>query len=136
MNRRRTRVLLVEDNPLLERKLSDALAGIDLVEVAHVAATRADAVDWLDRHRDGWDLAVVDIFLREGHGFDVLRHCADRPPGRRVVVLTNYTRDPMRASAAALGADAVFDKSFELDAFLEDCDRYARGLRVPAAVTP
>jgi DNA-binding NarL/FixJ family response regulator len=117
--------LLVEDNPQLEQTLREALCAIDGVEVAHAAATTAEAAAWLEQHRCGWDLAVIDIFLREGHGFDVLRRCADRDASRRAVVLTNYTREPMRSAAQKLGADAVFDKSFELDDFLAYCARFA-----------
>jgi DNA-binding NarL/FixJ family response regulator len=126
-----TRVLLVEDNPRLEQSLREALTAIGGVEVTHAAATRADAASWLEQHRCDLDLAVIDIFLREGHGFDVLRHCADRDPDRRAVVLTNYTREPMRSAAEKLGADAVFDKSFEMDEFLDYCARFA-GQRTPA----
>jgi DNA-binding NarL/FixJ family response regulator len=126
-----TRVLLVEDNAQLEQSLREALAAIDGVEVAHAAATRAEAASWLREHRCDWDLAVIDIFLREGHGFDVLRQCAGREPGRRAVVLTNYTREPVRSAAQKLGADAVFDKSFEMDEFLDYCARFA-SQRTPA----
>jgi len=38
---------------------------------------------------------VIDLFLQDGHGFDVLRACSDVDPGKPAVVLTNYTRDPV-----------------------------------------
>jgi hypothetical protein len=56
-----------------------------------------------------------------GHRFDVLRACADRGPRRRAVLLSNYTREPVRDSAQALGAVGVFDKSLELGAFIAFC---------------
>jgi DNA-binding NarL/FixJ family response regulator len=118
------RVLLVEDSAALERELRQALAAVGF-EVAHAAATRQDAVRWLAMREAEWDLAVVDIFLREGHGFDVLRACSDRCARQRVVVLTNYTREPVRTSARALGADAVFDKSYEIEDFIAYCASFA-----------
>ena len=78
-----------------------------------VPALPADAdalAEWLSEHRDGWALAVIDLVLADGHGFDVLRHCQDRAPHQRAVLLTNYTRDPVRENARRAGADAVFDK--------------------------
>jgi two-component system OmpR family response regulator len=123
--------LLVEDNPVIQKGLREALALIEGVEITHAATTQAQATQWLDENRAGWDLAVIDIFLREGHGFEVLRKCAGRGEDRRAVVLTNYTREPVRSSAAALGADAVFDKSFELDAFIEYCASFAAGTAQP-----
>jgi DNA-binding NarL/FixJ family response regulator len=38
-----------------------------------------------------------------------------------VVVLTNYATPDIRRRALALGADAVFDKTNELDKFLGYC---------------
>jgi len=52
----------------------------------------------------------------------VLQACRARDPRQRAVVLTNYADVDIRAQCLALGADAVFDKSTELDAFLEFCE--------------
>jgi len=38
-----------------------------------------------------------------------------------VVVLSNYATDDMRRRCAQLGADAVFDKSNEIDALVDYC---------------
>jgi len=120
----KSRLLLVEDNAVLQRALTESLSGI--FDVVQVSATAADAIAWLEAHPRGWDVAVIDIFLRQGHGFEVLRQCAARQPGQRVVVLSNYTREPARTSALKLGADAVYDKTFEMEAFLASCDVHAQ----------
>ena len=88
------RVLLVEDNARLVVELRRTLESMVGTQVVATAATPSEAGRWLTAHPDGWDLAVVDIFLREGHGFDVLRDCRGRRPGQRAIVLSNYTRDP------------------------------------------
>ena len=49
----------------------------------------------------------------------------DQEPGQRAVVLSNYTRDPVREHARLAGADAVFDKSFELEALVAYCEQLA-----------
>ncbi|HEX2545986.1 MAG TPA: response regulator [Ramlibacter sp.] len=121
----KARVLLVEDNPLLQLELADSLGA--MFEVVAIKATADEAIAWLHAQPDGWDLAVVDIFLRQGHGFDVLRQCAGRQPWQSVVMLSNYTREPARSSALNLGAEAVYDKGFEMEAFLAWCqDQAAR----------
>jgi DNA-binding NarL/FixJ family response regulator len=118
------RVFLVEDNPVMRAHVQEELASICGVKVVHAAACAEEAQQWLAAHPQGWDLALVDIFLASGHGFQVLRQCRDRSPYQRAVVLSNYTRDPVREHARLAGADAVFDKSFEMEAMLE----YCRGL--------
>ena len=115
------RFLLVEDNALAREVLQQWLTLVPGAEVVHVAATSAAAGDWLARNSTGWDVAVIDLFLADGHGFDVLRHCRDRAPQQRAVLLTNYTRDPVRQSARQAGADAVFDKGGEMKDFIAWC---------------
>ena len=52
----------------------------------------------------------------------MLAGCKTRKPGQRVVVLSNYVTADIRSRCGALGADAVFDKSRDLDAFIEYCN--------------
>jgi hypothetical protein len=42
-----------------------------------------------------------------------------------MIVLTNYATPDVRRKSTECGADAVFDKSTEIDQFLELCSRYA-----------
>jgi len=76
-----------------------------------------------DARAGTWDVAVVDLFLKEGSGLGVLRGCEQRAPHQLVVILSNYATREMRAQCLALGADAVFDKSTELDNFLHFVQR-------------
>lgn len=117
------RIFLVEDNAVAQAQLTEALAAVQGAEIVHVARTAQDAGDWLARNREGWDLAIVDLFLASGHGFQVLRQCRDRAAGQHAVVLSNYTREPVREHARLAGADAVFDKSFEIEALIAFCER-------------
>ncbi len=94
------------------------LAGIRTV--GH-SATEMDACDWLGQHPGGWDLLVVDLFLEQGNGLGVLRKCLQRSASQRVVVLSNYATSDIRNRCLACGADAIFDKSTELDLFIDYC---------------
>ena len=95
----------------------------DLVDALLVAVveTEREAVAWLASQRTKWDIAVVDMFLKEGTRLGVIRACIPRTAQQRAVVLTNYATAEMRARCVLEGADAVFDKSTELDAFLTFC---------------
>jgi len=59
--------------------------------------------------------------LREGSGLNILEACQDRKPNQKVVVLSNHATSDVRWRCAQLGADAVFDKSTEIDALVEYC---------------
>ena len=115
-------VFLVEDNALIRDNLIVALEELVDMRVVAWAESEESAAEWLREHPDGWQLAVIDLFLRDGSGLGLLQACRARDPRQRAVVLTNYADVDIRAQCLALGADAVFDKSTELDAFLEFCE--------------
>jgi two-component system OmpR family response regulator len=127
------RVLLVEDHRDLREQLRRTLQAIGGVQVVQTCTTSAEAVEWLARHPEHWDLALVDLFLQEGNGFDVLRSCQRRAAHQRVVVISNYSREPAREHARQAGADAFFDKSFDLDALVQYCVSHAAACRPRAA---
>jgi two-component system OmpR family response regulator len=112
---------LVEDNQTILENLIETLEEIASVKVVGHAATEAEATRWLLVHDGNWHLAVVDLFLQEGSGLGVLAGCRQREPYQKVVVLTNYATDDVRRRALDLGADAVFDKSNQLDEFFDYC---------------
>lgn len=118
---------LVEDNPVIRENLVGFLEDIaDATVVAH-ASGEEEAVDWLRKHRDRWDMAIVDLFLDQGNGYGVVvAACNQRLSHQKVVVLSNYATPEMRARSKALGADAFFDKSAEIDQLLDYCERLCR----------
>jgi two-component system OmpR family response regulator len=115
------RTYIVEDNATIRENLVGTLEELAGVAALGWAETESGAKQWLAEHDQDWDLAIVDLFLKEGSGLGVLQACRDRGPGRRVVVLSNYATNDMRKRCAQLGADAVFDKSNEIDALIEYC---------------
>ena len=113
-------IYLVEDNDVVRDSLVSMLEELSN-EVVGTASTEAQATEFLLGHPDGWQLAVVDLFLLQGSGLGVLTSCSSRKAGQKIVVLTNYATVDIRRRALALGADAVFDKANELDDFLAYC---------------
>ena len=111
--------ILIEDSKTIRDALIPSMAEMANVQVIAIADTADDAIAALKQHQASWQLAVVDMFLRAGNGLTVLRACRDRRPNQHVVVLTNFATKDIRQSCTELGADAIFDKSTELEAFFE-----------------
>lgn len=107
-------VVLVEDSPKLRERLEEALAGIDGVRVLDSADSEGTAVEVIRRQRP--DAVVLDLHLREGTGFGVLRELAE-DRGRRptFIVLTNFDLPEYRRMAAELGVEHFLDKAREYD---------------------
>ncbi|RYY90225.1 MAG: response regulator [Comamonadaceae bacterium] len=120
------RAFIVEDNPAIRESLVEALGELAGIRTVGQCGSAADAIDWLTAGREEWDVAIVDLLLdASGTGLDVLRALRDRPPGRRVVVLTATASGLVRDQCLALGCDEVFDKSIDTDALLDWCMRLA-----------
>ena len=115
------RTYIVEDNATIRENLIGTLEELACIKALGWAETENEAKSWLAQHDGQWDLTIVDLFLKQGSGLGILEACQDRPPGHRVVVLSNYATTDMRKRCAQLGADAVFDKSNEIDALVEYC---------------
>ncbi len=115
------RTYIVEDNATIRENLVGTLEELASITAVGWAETEQDARHWLGQHESGWDLAIVDLFLKQGSGLGVLEACRARSDGGKVVVLSNYATPDMRKRCLLLGADAVFDKSNEIDALVEYC---------------
>jgi len=112
-NRERLRVCLVEDSPIIVNLLRDLLSGeAGLEVVGHAADAPVAVAEMIDRMPH---VAIVDIALAHGTGFDVLRGLASQGDIRPVVaVLSNYSSQRYRDEARKLGADFFFDKNGEI----------------------
>lgn len=115
------RTYIVEDNATIRENLIGTLEELASVVPLGFAETEQAARSWLGTHPANWDLTIVDLFLQQGSGLGVLEACKAREQQQRVVVLSNYATSDMRRRCAQLGADAVFDKSNEIDALVDYC---------------
>jgi DNA-binding NarL/FixJ family response regulator len=119
---------IVEDNATIRDNLMatlEELAGIDAVGTAE---TENEGKAWLLANGQQWDLAIVDLFLKQGSGLGVLEACRNRQGHQKVIVLSNYATADIRKRCAQLGVDAVFDKSNEIDALIDYCIEQCRSI--------
>ncbi|RYX90863.1 MAG: response regulator [Comamonadaceae bacterium] len=117
----RLKTYIVEDNPTIRENLIGTLEELACIDAVGTSETENDAKAWMIERSQHWDLAIVDLFLKQGSGLGVLAACRERGPGQKVVVLSNYATPDIRQRCAQLGVDAVFDKSNEIDALVDYC---------------
>jgi DNA-binding NarL/FixJ family response regulator len=109
MSSRNLSVLLVEDSRVLAERLRETLLSVPGVQLAGTVDSEADAVAVLQRQPV--DVVLLDLHLRQGTGFGVLRAIpTDQVKKTVVIVLTNYDLAEYRRAAAALGARHFLDK--------------------------
>ena len=118
---RTLRTYFVEDNLTIRENLVATLEELGGVASIGFAETEEQGSGWLTSQGSQWDLAIVDLFLKQGSGLGVLEACKKRHADQKVVVLTNYATPDIRTRCTQLGVDAVFDKSTDIDALIDFC---------------
>jgi DNA-binding NarL/FixJ family response regulator len=119
------RVFLVEDGQQTRKVMAALLATIGDFLVVGAAGTEAEANFWLEEHEGAWDFAIIDLVLEQGTGLGVLPRSRSRPPDSKVVVFSDFLTPAIRTHCLHLGADAVFQKSADLQAFIRYCAELA-----------
>ena len=89
------RILLVEDHPLYRMgiRLSLNYSGLSCVVVAEADDVRT-AKNYLDQHGKEVDLILLDYFLPDGNGVDVIRHARACCPHVKIVLLSGESKNP------------------------------------------
>lgn len=104
------RVLLVEDSAVLAARIGELirrLPGIDLIDTV---STEAEAL--LRVVETVPDVLILDLHLRVGSGFGVLRSLAEQSARRpRIIILTGFDLPQYRHEAESFGVDAFLNKS-------------------------
>jgi len=116
------RAYIVDDSTTVRDNLIETLKELADIEPVGTTDSEHEAKRWLTANQ--WDLAIIDLFLREGSGMNVLEACRRRNPQQKVVVLSNHSSRDVRWRCRQLGADACFDKSTELEALVEYCAQH------------
>jgi DNA-binding NarL/FixJ family response regulator len=111
-------IFLVEDNSTIRDNLTATLQEMVGAQVLAVAAGEREARTWLAEN-NAWAIAVVDLFIENGSGLGVLKALQKRSHQQRALILSNYATAEIRAQCLRLGADRVFDKSTELETFID-----------------
>lgn len=102
------RVLVIDDQPSVRAMIGMVLR-IHHFEVVEAASATAG----LSAFEEGaFDLAIVDIFLLGGNGFEVITAMRDRVPGIPIVAMSGMTALDFVADMPGLANIACLQKPF------------------------
>ena len=110
---RALRVLLVEDSKVLTERLSEVISQSADVNLIGAVDNELDAVSRVKV--DDVDVMILDLHLKQGTGFGVLRALAKTSFRPKVIILTNYDLPEYKSAAMALGARYFLDKARDYD---------------------
>jgi DNA-binding NarL/FixJ family response regulator len=111
------KILLVDDSPSVRQSIKNLLSGLTYAQIVGEAETACAAQSLIENLNP--EVIILDLVLKEGSGFDVLRKIKNRGNSPLVIMLTNYAAPPFRKKAQQEGADFFFDKSTEFEKMIE-----------------
>ncbi len=125
------RVLLVDDEPIVGRRLAPALARIGCEVEVHEDPVRA--IERIGEAR--FDVVVTDVRLGEMSGLQVLARVQAVSPRTKVIVITGYAMLPLAREAMKKGAYDFIAKPFTPDELRSVVARAAADLGLAVADT-
>ncbi len=82
-------------------------------EVVAEAANVHEAVDFIESHPDGIDLAMLDYFLPDGNGHDIIRVLKSVCPQAKTLLITGEVDKPEIMALANEGINGIISKDVQ-----------------------
>jgi len=122
---RKTRILIVDDQPLFRHGVCWALRAEPSFEVVGEAASGRQALHLA--HELEPHLILCDVQLPDGSGVDVAHTLKAQLPAAAVVLLADQEDDEQLFAAVSVGAAGFFLKSTDPEPLVDGLRRVARG---------
>ncbi len=116
------RVLLVEDHRSFSDSLEEVLNREPDLSVVGKTVSAAECRRFISKG-EGYDLAIVDLFLPDSSGVELVGELRENCPQAPVLVLTISLDPEDRQKALRAGADGVVSKSASLEEILATIHR-------------
>ena len=107
------RVLIVEDDPMMQLGLEQSLSSAEDITVVGQADDGYTAVEAAQKLKP--DVIVMDIGLPRQNGIDATQQIKSNQPDVRIVMLTSHTTENEVIGALSSGADAYCVKGTSVD---------------------
>ena len=120
-----TRVLLVDDHPMVVAGLRALLAPMPALAVVATAGTAAEAYAAVAAHRP--DVVLLDINLPDESGLDVCRRLVSEYPGLKILALTTLNEKSYVTRMMAQGAAGYVLKNASPEELAEAIARVQAG---------
>lgn len=105
------KILIVEDSNVVRERIHSMLSDIPGVVVVGHAVDELGAIERVNSLLP--DVVTLDLNLKSGTGFNVLKNIKEHHPEIKVMVLTNDDTRSYENSCMSAGADCYFDKTFQ-----------------------
>ncbi|QIN81361.1 response regulator [Rubrobacter tropicus] len=127
VEKEQTRILLVEDHASFRQALAFMFEREDEFVVVGQAGTLAEAREFLNGSADATDVAVCDLALPDGDGFDLIEELAEKGSAVTTLVLSASLEPARFARAVEAGASGVLHKAAAIGDIVDAVRRLKAG---------
>lgn len=106
-------VLIVDDSPLIVRRLTELLKDTPEVKNVFVAGDYKVAFNVIDSEKI--DLVILDLGLPGMNGISILQEIRRKDGDQSIIILTNQGNDYYEKLCLRLGADYFLDKTIDFE---------------------
>ncbi len=108
-----TRILLIDDHPIMRHGLAQLLGAEDGLTICGEAGSAREGMTAADRLKP--DLVILDLTLPDKHGLELLKDLQVQHPGLRCLVLSMHDEDLYAERALRAGARGYIMKEAAAD---------------------
>lgn len=113
----RTRIVIVDDHPLVRQGLAFSLAAQNGFDVCGEAETESEALAIATEKKP--DLMIIDISLKSGNGIDLIRQIKERDSRIKILVISAFQESLYGERALRAGALGFLNKQETQSKLLE-----------------
>lgn len=122
-----SRLMLIDDHPVVRQGLSSFLALQEDLEIVAEAGSLAEARSRLVQLQSGLDLVLLDVELPDGNGLSLIEELRGLPSEPRVLVLTSFLEGDYVREALSRGASGYLMKHAGTQVLLDGVRGALRG---------
>ena len=128
-NRRKYRVMIVDDHPLIREGLSAVIDKQSDMEVCGEAETATEA---LEKLQDDADIILIDVLLPDFSGIELVERLKRKRPTLPTLVISGHDKEIYKERALEAGASGYIDKKDAATELIPAIRHLLNGRRRPA----
>jgi DNA-binding NarL/FixJ family response regulator len=113
VNKRKHRILIVDDHPVIRLGVSQLIAQQPDLEVCGEAPSLSEALGVYESTKP--DLVLIDLSLKEGHGLDLVKALQAMDPAPKMLVMSVFDEAVYAERVLRAGAQGYVSKSEDIE---------------------
>lgn len=109
------KVLAVDDNGGIISLLEEYFKDDDKIEIAFTASDGLEAIDIISKHKNDFDLMLLDLIMPKKDGLYVLEYLKQNNIQKKVIVMTSYNEEETIRDVCRYGVRYYALKPFDLE---------------------